>query len=73
MNLSRPMLLKTCPGWMAAHTAISATNVAPVPSLLRQPGDVAFMMANARPERRGAEGAEMQTGRAIPRPLQGDS
>jgi hypothetical protein len=28
---------------------------------------------NARPEWRGAEGVEMQTGRAIPRPLQADS
>ena len=28
---------------------------------------------NARPEWRGAKSAEMQTGRAIPRPLQADS
>jgi hypothetical protein len=26
--------------------------------------------SNARPERRGAEGVEMQPGRAVPRPLQ---
>src|SRR5947207_1984429 len=29
-----------------------------------------FIAPNARPERRGAEGVRMQTGRAIPRPLQ---
>ena len=29
-------------------------------------------MPNARPEWRGAEGVEMLTGRAIPRPLQAD-
>jgi hypothetical protein len=30
----------------------------------------AFVMPNARPERREAKGVEMETGRAIPRPLQ---
>src|SRR5881392_1466354 len=33
---------------------------------------IAPKMPNIRPERRGSDGAEMQTGRAIPRPLQAD-